>query len=114
MDPDLACCFLKLEFFGASGLWGSPSIDTTTTNKTATSHRGGSAACMTGETMTTGTATVVGTDATCHRVPQTCDVSRCRPVVFMAARLDPKGASTRGPRLDIEPVPELKVQKSQR
>ena len=104
MDPDLACCFLKLEFFGASGLWGSPSIDTTTTNKTATSHRGGSAACMTGETMTTGTATVVGTD----------DVSRCRPVVFMAARLDPKGASTRGPRLDIEPVPELKVQKSQR
>ena len=115
MDPNLVCCFLRLGFCGASGLRGKLFNRHNHNRRTATSHKGGNAACMTREDHER-------SNRSCFRwASQTCDVAGCWPVVFIAPRLDPKGASTRVPRLDIEPaasrcsfwvLPE-KVQQSQ-
>ena len=98
MDPNLVCCFLRLGFCGAYGLRGNLLNRHNHNRRTATSHKGGNAACMTREDHGR-------SNRSCFRcASQTCDVAGCRPVVFMAPRLDPKGASTRVPRLDVEPV----------
>ena len=92
------CCFLRLGFCGAYGLRGNLLNRHNHNRRTATSHKGGNAACMTREDHGR-------SNRSCFRcASQTCDVAGCRPVVFMAPRLDPKGASTRVPRLDVEPV----------